>query len=68
MAMSKVSMDMFLVSLVFLPDSKLEFSLVVSRTSMTLPGRRSWQQTAKVKTWKICKITIRVLDFNLLGL
>ena len=61
MAMSKVSVDMFLV---------LEPSPVVAKTSMTLPGWWSWQQTGKVKTWKvnICKITMRVLDFYLLGL
>ena len=57
MAMSKVSMDMFLVSLVsrvFLPDSKVESSPVVSRLGgcMKLPGLRSWKQTAKVQTWK----------------
>jgi len=46
MAMSRVSMDMFLVSLVsrvFLPESKVESSPVVSRLGACrkLPGRRS---------------------------
>lgn len=46
MAMSKVSMDMFLVSLVssvFLPESMVESSSVVSKLGgcMKLPGRRS---------------------------
>lgn len=46
MAMSKVSMDMFLVSLVsrvFLPESRVESSPVVSRLGACrkLPGRRS---------------------------